>query len=54
MTTDEKTTIRPDAAPATHHHIVRACPNCSRHTLVLKDQWLVCRSCAYTVWRSES
>ncbi len=33
---------------------VRICPHCGHHTLVARGQWLVCRSCNESTWRSES
>ena len=47
--TAEKSTSRAQPKP-----VVRSCPFCGHHTLLAKGQYLVCRSCQQTTWRSES
>ena len=42
---------QPGAPPRT---ITRTCPYCGHHTLIARGQFLHCRSCQQTVWRSES
>jgi ribosomal protein S14 len=42
------------APPAKKAYVVRTCPHCGRHTLIARGQFLVCRSCQLSTWRSAS
>ena len=40
--------------PAKKAYVIKTCPQCGHHTLIARGQWLVCRSCQISTWRSAS